>query len=104
MVVVLDQGLDLGREVAGQEVVLQQDAVLQSHSKVYEVQRVGDFLGPHVGAQLSGDDVAREVVEHGQEVHPTPPDDLEEVKSVCHISFGCVVFGKHPAKAAAASF
>ena len=30
-----------------------------------QVQRIGDILGPHVGAQRPGDDVAREVVEHG---------------------------------------
>ena len=133
VVIVLDEGLDLGLEVAGQEVVLQQDAVFQglvpaldlalglrvhrgaahvahlvgldvfrqfsrdvtgtiiaeqpwlvqhrgavaAGSCQGEVQRVGHILGPHVGAQLPGDDIAREVVEHGGEIHPAPPDDLE---------------------------
>ena len=133
VIVVLDEGLDLSFEVAGQEVVFEQDAVLQglvpaldlalglrvhrgaadmahlpgldvfrqfardvagaivteqpglvqhrgavaARGLESEVQRLGDVLGPHVGAQLPGDDVAREVVEHGRQVHPTPPDDLE---------------------------
>jgi hypothetical protein len=133
VVVVLDEGLDLGLEVAGQEVVFQQDSVFQglvpaldlalglrmtrgaahmahlpgldvfrqfagdvagaiiaeqpgfvqhrgavaAGSCLGEVQRLGHVFGPHVGAQLPGDDVAREVVEHGGEIHPAPPDDLE---------------------------
>jgi len=133
MVVVLDEGLDLGLKVAGQEVVFQQDAVFQGLVPAFdlalglrmtrgaahvahllgldvfgqfardvagavirqqpglvqhrgavaarglegEVQRVGDVLGAHVGAQLPGDNVAREVVEHGRQIHPAPSDDLE---------------------------
>lgn len=125
MVVVFDEGLDLGFEVAGQEVVFEQDAVLQglvpaldlalglgmARGAAYvahlvgldifdqftrdvartviaeqsglvqhrgavaagsgqgEVQRVGHVLSAHVGAQLPGDDVAREVIEHGRQVH-----------------------------------
>src|SRR3546814_6244484 len=46
-------------------------------SRQGEVQRFGYILGTHVGAQLPGNDIAREVVEHGREVHPAPPDDLE---------------------------
>jgi hypothetical protein len=133
VVVVLDEGFDLGFEVAGQEVILQQDAVFQglvpaldlalglrvarcaahvahlvgldvfrqftrdvagaivaeqpgfvqhrgavaAGSRQGEVQRVGHVLGPHVGAKLPGDDVAREVVEHRRQIHPAPPNDLE---------------------------
>jgi hypothetical protein len=33
-----------------------------------EIQRVSDILGSHVGTQLPGDDVAREVVEDGRHV------------------------------------
>ena len=42
-----------------------------------KIQRIGDVLGPHRAAQLPGDDVARVIVEHGRQVHPAPPDDLE---------------------------
>ena len=42
-----------------------------------QVQRVSDVLCAHVGAQFPGNDVARVVVEHGRQVHPAPPDDLE---------------------------
>jgi hypothetical protein len=52
-------------------------ALSQPEACEREVQRVGDVLGPHVGAQLPGDDVAREVVEHGRQIHPAPADDLE---------------------------
>ena len=40
-----------------------------------EVQRIGHILGPHGGAQLPGDDVAREVVDHGRQIHPAQSDD-----------------------------
>ena len=46
------------------------------------VQRVGDILGAHIAAQLPCDDIAREVVEHGGQVHPSPANDLE-VGEVC---------------------
>jgi hypothetical protein len=42
-----------------------------------KIQRIGDVLGPHRAAQLPGDYVARVIVEHGRQVHPAPPDDLE---------------------------
>jgi len=79
-------GLDIlrqfARDVAG-AVVAEQPGLVQHRGAVAaggcqgEVQRVGHVLGAHVGAQLPGDDVAREVVEHGRQVHPAPPDDLE---------------------------
>ena len=127
VVIVLDERLDLGLEVAGQEVVFEQDAVFQglvpaldlalglgmhrsaahvAHLPVLDVfsqfagdvagtivaeqpglvqhggtvaasrrerhvQRVGDVLGPHIGAQLPRDDIAREVVEHGRQIAKT---------------------------------
>jgi hypothetical protein len=40
-------------------------------------ERSGDVLGPHCGAQLPGDDVAREVVEDRGQVEPSPANDLE---------------------------
>lgn len=41
---------------------------------------VGEVLGPHVGAMLPGDGVAREVIEHSRQVHAASPDDLEVSK------------------------
>ena len=37
VIVVLDEGLDLGLEVAGQEVVLEQDAVLQGLMPAFDL-------------------------------------------------------------------
>ena len=42
-----------------------------------QLQRIGDILGLHRRAQLPGDDVAREVVEHGRQIEPAPADHLE---------------------------
>ena len=39
-------------------------------------QRVGDIGGGHGGAQLPGQDVAREVIEHGRQIEPAPADHL----------------------------
>ena len=40
-------------------------------------QCVGNVLHPHGGAQLLGDDVAGEVIEHGRQIEPAPADDLQ---------------------------
>ena len=128
-----DEGLDARLQVAGQVVVLQQDAVLerlvpaldlalrlrmarraahvlhpfagepvgklagdvarpivrqQPRPVAYahlaaarrgegEFERVGDIARRHGGAELPGDDVAGEVVEHGREIEPAPPDHLQ---------------------------
>ena len=133
MVVMLDERFDLSFEIAGQEVVFQQYAVLEclvpaldlalclrmhrcaahmAHLVGFDVfgkfardvagtivaeqpglvldrgmiaarrcqrhiQRVGDVFGAHIAAQPPGDDVAREVVEHGGQIHPAPANDLE---------------------------
>ena len=37
----------------------------------------GNILGPHRAAQLPGDDVTREVIQHDRQLHQAPPDDLE---------------------------
>ena len=42
-----------------------------------QVQRGHDIGGAHVGAQLPGDDVAGEVVQHRREVVPAPACNLE---------------------------
>ena len=93
------------RDVAGS--IIRQQAwpvmdmcLIAARCRQRQVQRIGDVLCPHGGAQLPGDDVARVIVEYGGEVHPTPADNLEAwpapakagVKSVCHISFGRVVW------------
>ena len=39
--------------------------------------RIGDLIGPRGRAQHLGHDVAREVIEDGQEVEPSPAKDLE---------------------------
>ena len=51
--------------------------LVATRSRKRQVERVGHVLGPHVGAQLPGDDVARVVIEHGRQIHPAPADDLE---------------------------
>ena len=129
VIVAVDEGCDLGFEIARQEVVLQQDSVLERlvpaldlalglrvarraagvidvailqpvgqlagdvarpivgkqpwplpHRRAIaarrherQVQRVGDVLGLHGGAQLPGDDVTGEVVEDGGQVKPAQP-------------------------------
>src|SRR6516225_9738575 len=55
------------------------------------MQRIGHVGCRHGGAQLPGQDVAREVIEHGGQIEPAPADDLQEVKSVCQSWFGAVV-------------
>src|SRR5882724_2337854 len=42
-----------------------------------QVERGGDILGLHRRAQLPGDDIAREVVEHARQIEPAPADDLQ---------------------------
>ncbi len=66
-----------GAVIAEQPGFVQHRGAVTAGSREGEVQRVGDVLGSHIGAQLPGDYVAREVVEHGRQIHPAPPDDLE---------------------------
>jgi hypothetical protein len=79
-------GLDIFRQFTrdvARAIIRQQPRLVQHRCAVAtrglerEVQRVGDILGSHVGAQLPGDDVAREVVEHGRQIDPAPANDLE---------------------------
>lgn len=83
-------GLDIFRQFTrdvARAIIRQQPRLVQHRCAVAtrglerEVQRVGDILGPHVGAQLPGDDVAREVVEHRRQIEPPPADDLQ----ICEI-------------------
>ena len=55
-----------------------------------QLQRVGDVIGPHGRAQLPGDDIAREVVEDGRQIEPTPANDLE----VCEVGLPELVGGR----------
>src|SRR3981189_956600 len=52
-----------------------------------QLQGGGDIFGFHRGAQLPGNDVAGEVVEHGRQIEPTPASHL----TVCQSWFGAVV-------------
>jgi len=74
-------GLDIFRQFAldvTRAIIRQQPRLVQHRGAVAardlesEVQGVGDVLGPHVGAQLRGDDVAREVVEDDRYIQPHP--------------------------------
>ncbi len=42
-----------------------------------QVECFGHIAGPHRGAQLPGDDEAREIVQHGREIVPSPASDLQ---------------------------
>src|SRR6266436_9733898 len=101
VVVVLDELLDALFELSWQVVVLQQDPVFHRavisldlalrHRVVRPAADMSDAvvieplaklaLGHvgcrHGGAQLPGQDVAREVIEHGGQIEPAPADDLQ---------------------------
>ena len=86
VVVVVDEGADRGLELAGQEVVLQQDAVLQGLVPALDlalglrvVRRaadVGDALALEPAREIAGD-VGRAVVAE----QPGPVDDLARCRS-----------------------
>jgi hypothetical protein len=42
-----------------------------------QIERGGDVVSAHRGAELPGDDEAGEVVEHGREIIPAPAGDLQ---------------------------
>ena len=65
--------------VGKQSRLVQHRGVIASRCHQREVQLVSNLPGPHVGAQLPLDDVAREVVEHGRQAHLAPNDDLEHL-------------------------
>ena len=71
----------VGGDVAG-AVVGQEPRPLRGHGLVQtcclqrQIEGGGDILGAHRRAQLPGDDVAREVVEHARQVEPAPTDYL----------------------------
>src|SRR5262245_25198695 len=56
-----------------------------------QLQGVGDILGFHRGAELPGNDVAREVVKNRRQVEPTPAGHLQISEVVCQSWFGAVV-------------
>ena len=51
--------------------------LIAAGSRQGQLQRVGDVVGPHGRTQLPGDDVAREVIENGGQIEPSPADHLE---------------------------
>src|SRR5208282_5373332 len=52
-------------------------------------QGVGDIGGGHGGAQLPGQDVAREVIEHGRQIEPAPADHPQVGKIGLPELIGC---------------
>ena len=54
-----------------------EDSNAQTHRSTVAHFRSRHIAGAHSDAQLPGDDVAREVIQHGREVEPGPADDLE---------------------------
>ena len=69
---------DVARPVVGQQPgPVHPIGLVQPRCLQRRLQRVGDVAGLHGGAELPGDDVAREVVEDGREIEPAPADHLE---------------------------
>ena len=56
-------------------------------------QRGGDIGGGHGGAQLPGQDVAREVIEHGRQIEPAPADHPQVGKIGLPELIGCGLVG-----------
>src|SRR6516162_7344120 len=80
--VVLEPLTKLARHV-GWTVIAQQPWPMQNLDLVQtcppqrHLQRIGYVGCRHGGAQLPGQDVAREVIEHGGQIEPAPADDLQ---------------------------
>src|SRR5262245_28221985 len=80
--VVLEPLAKLARHV-GWTVIAQQPWSMQNLDLVQtwppqrHLQRIGHVGCRHGGAQLPGQDVAREVIEHSREIEPAPADDLQ---------------------------
>jgi hypothetical protein len=51
--------------------------LVEPRSRQRQIERGGDIVAAHRGAELPGDDVAGEVVEHGREIIPAPAGDLQ---------------------------
>ena len=69
---------DVAGAVIGQEPrPLGEPGLVQSRGQQCSLERGRDVLGAHCGAQLPGDDVAGEVVEHGRQIEPAPTDHLQ---------------------------
>ena len=69
---------DIAGTVVGQEPrSIGRLGLVQATGLQSQVERGGDILGLHGGAQLPGDDVAGEVVEHGRQIEPAPADHLQ---------------------------
>ena len=78
----VEPGREVGRDV-GRAVVAQQPRPVRDRDPVEpcrrqrQIERGGDVVGAHRGAELPGDDIAREVVEDGREIIPAPAGDLQ---------------------------
>ena len=69
---------DVARPVVREQTrSMHQRSLIQPGSLESQLQRVGDVLGFHRGAELPGDDVAGKVVQHGREIVIAPTDHLE---------------------------
>ena len=85
MIVVFREARQGALEFPRAKVLLESDDVF--HRPVGHVRRL------HRRPERPRQDAARVIVEHGRQVVPAPPDNLQvgEVKSVCHNSLGrCV--------------
>ena len=51
--------------------------VIKARGRERQVERGSNIIDAHGGTELPGHDVAREVVEHGREIVPSPAGDLE---------------------------
>ena len=51
--------------------------LIKPRGRQRQIERGGDILRFHRGAELPGDNETREVVEHGGEIVPAPRRDLE---------------------------
>ena len=51
--------------------------LIQPGFRQCEIERIFNIGRRHPGAELPGDDVSREVVQHGGEIEPAPTDHFE---------------------------
>jgi hypothetical protein len=69
---------DIRRAVIRQQARSVNDGhLIEAGGRQRQIERCGHILRFHRGAELPGDNEAREVVQHGGEVVPTPARDLE---------------------------
>ena len=87
-------GGDVGRTVVAEKPgLLHHRCPIAARGLQRQVQRVGNILGLHRGAELPSDDVAAVVVEDRGQIEPAPADNLEigEVRLPQLVRSGCLV-------------